>query len=329
MLLVRGATAGACPHFLLLRDAPPLVLMACRYCGRKMDTMNEQSPIQFQQHQREYNSLAYAYPVISRRAKGLSIGVNLNPDKVCNWDCPYCQVDRTTPAKVTQVDEDQLIAELRQVANDAISGALWQHPRFASTPQELRVIRDFAFAGDGEPTSYQGLASVLGALIAMKRELGLEQVPINILTNASLFHLKHVQAGLALLADVPSDLWCKLDAGTQEYFEQVNRSKFKLEHCYQNTLWLAKQRPITIQSMFLRMDGEAMSEDELNAYLDRLAGILREGGPLKQVQVYTIARVPSEDRCQPLKRAEVDAIAARVRKVVGDVPVVVAYGTQD
>ncbi len=51
----------------------------------------------FTQHSRSWQSNRYVYPVISRRSKGLSIGVNLNPDKVCNFDCVYCCVDRTHP----------------------------------------------------------------------------------------------------------------------------------------------------------------------------------------------------------------------------------------
>ena len=32
----------------------------------------------------------FVYAVISSRAHGLSLGVNLNPDKLCNYDCLYC-----------------------------------------------------------------------------------------------------------------------------------------------------------------------------------------------------------------------------------------------
>ncbi|MBM3871597.1 MAG: radical SAM protein, partial [Verrucomicrobia bacterium] len=38
-------------------------------------------------HTRIYRDFTYVYPVISRRSGGLSIGINLNPDKKCNFDC--------------------------------------------------------------------------------------------------------------------------------------------------------------------------------------------------------------------------------------------------
>ncbi|GHV16314.1 hypothetical protein AGMMS49938_16200 [Fibrobacterales bacterium] len=45
-------------------------------------------------HSRTFSDFRFVYPVISRRAKGLSIGVNCTPNKTCNFNCIYCQVDR-------------------------------------------------------------------------------------------------------------------------------------------------------------------------------------------------------------------------------------------
>src|SRR5213593_1476580 len=65
-----------------------------------------------QDHSRQFADFTFVYPVISRRARGLSIGINLNPDKVCNFDCVYCEVDRRIPGKVSQVDLNQMRDEL-------------------------------------------------------------------------------------------------------------------------------------------------------------------------------------------------------------------------
>ena len=54
-------------------------------------------------HRREWREFDYAYPVLSRRSKGISLGVNLNPDKICNFDCVYCEVDRNTPGKRSDI----------------------------------------------------------------------------------------------------------------------------------------------------------------------------------------------------------------------------------
>lgn len=46
-----------------------------------------------QHHPRDFGSQRYVYPVISRRSRGVSIGINLSPTGLCNFRCIYCQVD--------------------------------------------------------------------------------------------------------------------------------------------------------------------------------------------------------------------------------------------
>src|SRR5437764_15166689 len=104
----------------------------------------------FTQHSRSWRDNRYVYPVISRRSKGVSIGVNLNPDKVCNFDCIYCQVDRKTPPIVRDVDVPRLVDELRDMLQVVQSGELFDNERFRNTPEHLRRLNDIAFSGDGE-----------------------------------------------------------------------------------------------------------------------------------------------------------------------------------
>ena len=62
------------------------------------------------QHARTYQQNRFVYPVLSRRSGGLSLGINLNPDKVCNFDCIYCQVDRVEQSETRFVETDRLLA---------------------------------------------------------------------------------------------------------------------------------------------------------------------------------------------------------------------------
>src|ERR1700676_2287130 len=100
-------------------------------------------------HRRTFAENRYVYAVVSRRSKGVSIGLNLNPDKVCNFDCVYCQVDRTTPGFGREVDVPRLLAELEAMLDLVTSGELFTIDRFAQTPAELRRLNDIAFSGDG------------------------------------------------------------------------------------------------------------------------------------------------------------------------------------
>ena len=107
----------------------------------------------FTDHRRSLDDNRYVYAVVSRRVGGLSIGINLNPDKSCNFDCPYCQVDRSIPGGDRQVDVERLGLELDRLLTWVADGSLWDHAPFDTTAPALRRVGDISFAGDGEPTS--------------------------------------------------------------------------------------------------------------------------------------------------------------------------------
>src|SRR6266699_5138875 len=133
-------------------------------------------------HPRTYRGSLYVYPVLSRRARGISIGINLNPDKVCNFDCIYCQVDRTTPAAIRRVDETRLKKELLAILLEAKGGALYQRPEFRTVPDAFRVVRDITFAGDGEPPSYPNFKKVVEDVLAIKQAAGFPELKVILLT---------------------------------------------------------------------------------------------------------------------------------------------------
>jgi wyosine [tRNA(Phe)-imidazoG37] synthetase (radical SAM superfamily) len=269
----------------------------------------------FTQHSRSWRDNRYVYPVISRRSKGLSIGVNLNPDQACNFDCVYCSVDRTSPASVPtvrSVDLEGVRAELDHLLALAVSGAIWSEAPFDRTPPELRRLNDVAFSGDGEPTSYAGFGDAC-RLAAELIRWHHAPAKIVVITNATLLHRPEVQAALTYLDTVPSQVWAKLDAGTQEYYQLIERTKIPLQRVLDNLLLTGKSRSITIQTMFLRYRGEPPSAAEIAAYLGRLRDLIAGGCRISLVQVYTVARATAEVDATPLSVAEVDAIVARVR----------------
>ena len=268
-------------------------------------------------HDRIFATNRFVYPVISRRSGGLSIGVNLNPDKICNFDCIYCQVDRTVQGLTRFVDLPAMLAELEQTLEAAVSGRLFHHPDFSGVPASLRRLNDIAFSGDGEPTSHRNFDQVVAASAELKRRLGLDGVKMILITNASLFHRPHVLRGLETLDANQGEIWAKLDAGSEDYFRKVERTPIKLARILENITQAARQRPLVIQSLFMRIDGESPDDAELITYCQRLREIAAAGGRLKLVQICTVARRPAEAYVQPLKDAEVDRIVQMVRQLTG------------
>src|ERR1700722_13802742 len=125
-------------------------------------------------HRRSFADNRYVYAVVSRRSKGVSLGINLNPDKLCNFDCVYCQVDRTTPGGPANVDVPRLAAELEDMLDLAVSGALYETDAFRTTPPALRRLNDIAFAGDGEPTTCPAFPEVVQLATDARRRLRLD-----------------------------------------------------------------------------------------------------------------------------------------------------------
>ena len=264
----------------------------------------------FRDHSRELGENAYVYAVVSRRARGLSIGVNLNPDKVCNFACPYCQVDRRTPGGPSAIDVGRLAAELESLLERVEAGSLWDEPPFATVALPLQKLADIAFAGDGEPTTPREFPAAAQAVRAIRDRRGLE-IPIRLLTNATMFDRSRVHVALADF----DELWCKLDAGTEEYFRLVDGTALPFARVLANLRRVARERPIVIQSLFLTYDGRGPVEEEIDAYVARLCELIEAGGRIDRVQVYTVARPPADPRVGALGDERLEPIAARVRAV--------------
>ncbi len=276
-------------------------------------------------HERSFEGNRFVYPVLSRRSHGISIGVNLNPDKVCNFDCIYCQVDRTRQSETQFVEMDGLLTELRDVLQLVASGEIFRTNKFKDTPVELRRLNDIAFSGDGEPTTYKNFDEIIAACAEVKVSARLDEVKMVLITNASMFHRDHVKRGLAILDANQGEIWAKLEAGTEEYYHLIERTPIPFTQILDNIKDAAQVRPLVIQSLFMRVKDEPPSEAELLAFCDRLKEITAAGGKLSLVQVYTVARQPAESFVTPLDDSQVDAIAELVRTRTG-IPSAAFYG---
>jgi wyosine [tRNA(Phe)-imidazoG37] synthetase (radical SAM superfamily) len=278
-------------------------------------------------HARLFEHNRFVYPVLSRRSGGISIGVNLNPDKVCNFDCIYCQVDRRSQSETRFVETSALIDELRETLDLVVSGRIYDTPKFRDVPPNLRRLNDIAFSGDGEPTTYKNFDEIIEQCAATKRETELRikksqppapspQPPIKLvlISNATMFHRPHVQRGLAILDENNGEIWAKLEAGTDEYYHLIERTPIPFRQILDNITSAARVRPLVIQSLFMRVAGEPPTQPELEAFCDRLNEITAAGGQLKLVQIYTVARRPAESYVTPLTDAEVDAVVDLVKQ---------------
>ncbi len=276
-------------------------------------------------HRRSYDDFYYVYPVISRRSRGVSIGINLNPDKACNFDCIYCEVDRVRPARRKDVDLDVLSQELRDMLRIYQDGALFAREPFASAPPSWRALNDIAFSGEGEPTACPVFEQAVEAVWQARKDMGLETAKLVLITNAACLDRPGVRRGVRRMQQGAHEIWAKLDAGTRDYYRMVNRSRVPYARILRNITGTARWCPLVIQSLFLRVSGEPPTENQILAYAARLNEIQAQGGKILRLQLYTLARPAAVTWTAALSDDELNHIAALVKKLTC-LPLEIFYG---
>jgi len=266
---------------------------------------------------RDFLNNRFVYAVVSPRARGLTLGVNMNPDQRCNFDCLYCEVDRSTPPGQSVLDVGVVALELQRTLDQIQQGRLREHPQYHSLPDELLQLRHVALSGDGEPTLSSQFAEVVQTVVHVRALGGFPFFKIVLITNAT--GLDRVQVQESLKRFTKSDeIWVKLDGGTQEYLDKVCRLKdVTLGKILSNILHLARQRPVVIQSLFPAINGEEPSAEDIEQYAHRLKELKSDGAQISLVQIYSANRPMSHAECGHLPLKTLSHIAQVVRQVSG------------
>ena len=264
------------------------------------------------EHSRDSAGLTYVYPVVSRRAGGVSIGINLNPNNACNWRCIYCQVPDLRRGRAPRIDLAQLEHELDGFLHQVFAGDyLEQH-----VPAGMRRVNDIAISGNGEPTSAKEFAEII-ELVARVRDRYTQAagVKIVLITNGSLVRRESVQQGLRRLGEVGGEVWFKLDAATVEGIARINSVALTPQRHLDNLLASSALCPTFIQTCLFELDGAPPPEVEIRAYIEFIAAALARGAKLKGVLIYGIARdsqQPEAPRLGSLPKVWLDELASRV-----------------
>lgn len=266
-------------------------------------------PHAFLDHRRSWRSNTYVYPVLSRRSKGISLGINLNIDKICNFDCVYCEVDRKTSGKPQAIHIPTILTELESLIGDFRSGRLFDGSPFSEIPEHLRVLNDVAFSGDGEPTTVPEFESTVRAVALLLDGLGLNATKIILITDASKLQSPEVIRGIDQMFLRKAEVWAKLDAGTESYYQTINRTSIPFEKILNNLLFAAQRWPLVVQSLFLEWQSSPPSDDEIKKFAYVLKNIIHSGGRLELLQVYTIARPTPEPEARPLSMLQLKRIS--------------------
>jgi wyosine [tRNA(Phe)-imidazoG37] synthetase (radical SAM superfamily) len=220
-------------------------------------------------------------PVPSRRL-GLSLGVDIVPEKHCTLNCLYCQVGKTkhlTTERRSFFPPEEILAEVR----DALAAG--------ASPDYV------TFSGSGEPT----LNSDLGALIVGVRKL--TDTRICVLTNGTMLIDPEVRRQVAL-ADlvVPS-----LDAATEAVFRRLNRPhpEITVQRIVDGIAALRRESKVEIWLEVMIVAGVNDHEEELL----RIKELADRIDP-HRIQLNTVARPPQDPSARAVSGPEMAAIRA-------------------
>lgn len=263
---------------------------------------------------RDFLDNRFVYTVVSARARGLSVGINLSPDKNCNFNCIYCEVHRNGDPREA-LDVDQMAEELRATLSLVRAGRLRERPWYRSLPDELLQLRHVALSGDGEPTLSAQFSEALQAIVHV-RALGGYPFKLVLITNGTGLDLPHVFNGLRHFTR-SDEVWIKLDGGTQAYLNQINRCDIPLEKVMANILLVGRRRPVVIQSLFPEVQGEEPSLQEIEQYAQRLLELKNGGADISLVQIYSATRPSAASQCGHLPLKVLSRIAQIVRQTTG------------
>ncbi len=267
-------------------------------------------------HNRDVSGLRYIYPVVSRRAEGVSLGINLNVNNACNWRCVYCQVPNLARGTPPPIDLNLLEQELRMFLDEVLHGDFMQ--RYVAEGD--RHLQDIAFSGNGEPTSAKEFPQVLQIVEKVLREFGLLDVgrdmliKVRLISNGSLLDKPAVIESIRHLATCNGEVWFKLDAGTKAGIARINDVNLNPETHIARLRLCAEACPTFIQTCMFAMDDVPPTEAEIEAYL---ALIEQVKDVVQGVHLYGLARPSYQAEAPRLSRLApewLEAVAQRIRQ---------------
>jgi wyosine [tRNA(Phe)-imidazoG37] synthetase (radical SAM superfamily) len=284
--------------------------------------MAQSTPLTPVNHDRDSAGMTYVYPVVSRRAGGVSVGVNLNPNNACNWACVYCQVPNLVRGTAPEIDLAQLEAELRAMLDDILHGDFMQ----TRVPEGARRLNDIALSGNGEPTSAKAFPQIIELIGRVMADFDLVgKIKLVLITNGSLVDRPRVQDGLGKMTALNGEVWFKFDSATAAGMRSINQTRISPDKQFERLAVAARLCPTWLQTCVFALDGAPLSDAEQAAYLAAVARIRQQAIPVRGVLLYGLARPsmqPQASRLSALPAEWLEAFAKKIR--VAGLPVKLA-----
>jgi wyosine [tRNA(Phe)-imidazoG37] synthetase (radical SAM superfamily) len=232
-------------------------------------------------HDRNIFDSKYVYPVVSRRAGGLSLGVNLNTNNACNWQCIYCEIPNLTRGGPEPIEVELLKDELNFWIDQIINSNFLKK----NTPPGT-TFADVALSGNGEPTAAPEFLDVLEIIIASLKEHKLiDKIPVRLITNGSFISKK--KECLNIFNQYHGEVWFKIDAADEDSIKLINQVNLNPNSMINNLKKCAEACQTVIQTCLLKINHQVPTNDFLKNYSKLIKPYERL---IKKIDLYSLAR---------------------------------------
>ena len=260
-------------------------------------------------HNRKTFKGKYIYPVVSRRAGGLSLGINLNTNNACNWQCIYCEVPDLVRGKPDSINLKELEVELDYWLDQIINQSFLNQ-----YTQNKTEFKDIAFSGNGEPTASKQFKDVIKILIKKINEYKLtKKITIRLITNGSNMSNPNVKEALSLMNNFSREVWFKIDQINEEDVKTINQVNLSKATVKRNLEAALDSSPTVIQTCLFRLNNKLPSKESLDAYIDFLKTYEKK---IKGIHLYSLARLSEQSSDYELTRLtepELESIANKIK----------------
>ncbi len=215
----------------------------------------------------------FVYAVISSCARGLAVGVDLDPP-----------ASSDQAGREARLDVAVMILELERTLILVHSGGLGKLPQYQRVPPKLLELRQVTLSGHGEPTLGPEFVEAVEAVVHLRARGRFPFFKLVLITNGSGLDQPAVTEALGLFT-LRDEVWVRLNPGAEDRPVQGGRPAPPLETVMAGILQLARRRPVVIQSCFPSVQGEVPPKAEIEAYLQRLRELKEAGAQIPLVQI--------------------------------------------
>ncbi|AUR51871.1 radical SAM protein [Aquella oligotrophica] len=263
----------------------------------------------FSDHSRHFKECVYVYPVVSRRAQGVSLGINLNINNACNWRCVYCQVEGLVRGKPDSIDLDKLEHELDVMLEWIIHGDFI----ITHAPAGLQRFNDICLSGNGESTLSKDFMAVTQIIAKLRKKYQIgSDVKTILISNGSEMHLTATQEGLKIIAENNGELWFKIDRVSTNGIAEVNQVNLHLDGILERLKIASAICPTWIQSCWFKTANIDPAKEEVDNFIELIHNIHRM---IKGVLIYSTARNPALPEGDNISQVSLDFLAEMANRI--------------